>query len=381
MRIFDRLGDRKNLARNRMRYLVNDMGWEKFQNLVLKERAIVRATQSVVTRLKVDTTPDKITRPLKISDETGGSAPDGYARWLKTNTIKQKQSDYHSVFITLEAGDITSNQLSVLADIIRDFSSEGKARTGFVQNVALRYVHEDDLIPLYSKLLQSGLAKSGALTMTTPVGCSGTTSCNLALTNSHRLAKEIQRKFLELNLDTDKDLCDSSIKISGCPNSCGQHQIATIGFYGGGGRLGRDMYPNYTMSLGGRFDKDSMLGHHTARVPVKRVIPVVLKIIELFKQYKQPDDTLDKWINRIINGNESSDIKSVEDIKKIINPLLKSDSIWKSHALYLMAEYFYANGQPQKAKDFYTQIINLEKANNKIKLESQKRLNRELSEK
>ena len=70
MRIFDRLGDRKNLARNRMRYLVNDMGWEKFQNLVLKERAIVRATQSVVTKLKVDTTPDKITRPLKISDET-----------------------------------------------------------------------------------------------------------------------------------------------------------------------------------------------------------------------------------------------------------------------------------------------------------------------
>ncbi len=65
MRIFDRLGDRKNLARNRMRYLVNEMGWEKFQNLVLKERAIVKATQSVVTRLKVDTTPSKITRPLK----------------------------------------------------------------------------------------------------------------------------------------------------------------------------------------------------------------------------------------------------------------------------------------------------------------------------
>jgi len=96
MRIFDRLGDRKNLARNRMRYLVNDMGWEKFQNLVLKERAIVRATQSVVTRLKVDTTPDQIKRPLKITDESGNSTPDGYARWLKTNTVKQKQPEYHS---------------------------------------------------------------------------------------------------------------------------------------------------------------------------------------------------------------------------------------------------------------------------------------------
>jgi sulfite reductase (ferredoxin) len=323
MRIFDRLGDRKNLARNRMRYLVNDMGWEKFQNLVLKERAIVRATQSVVTKLKVDTTPDKIRRPLKISDESGSSsAPDGYARWLKTNTVKQKQSEYHSVFITLEAGDITSNQLSALANLIREFSSEGKARTGFVQNVALRYVHEDDLIPLYSTLLQSGLAKSGALTMSTPVGCSGTTSCNLALTNSHRLAKEIQRKFLELKLDEDDDLTDSSIKISGCPNSCGQHGIATIGFFGGGGRNGKDMYANYQMSLGGRFDGDTTLGQTCLRVPAKRVIPVILKIIELFKENKKPDDTLKSWIHRIINDSEDSAIKSIIDIKKILEPLV-----------------------------------------------------------
>ena len=323
MRIFDRLGDRKNLARNRMRYLVNDMGWEKFQNLVLKERAIVRATQSVVTKLKVDTTPDKIRRPLKISDENGGiSAPDGYARWLKTNTVKQKQTDYHSVFITLEAGDITSSQLTALASLIREFSSEGKARTGFVQNVALRYVHDDDLISLYSKLLQSGLAKSGALTMSTPVGCSGTTSCNLALTNSHRLAKEIQRKFLELKLDEDDDLTDSSIKISGCPNSCGQHGIATIGFFGGGGRNGKDMYANYQMSLGGRFDGETTLGQTCLRVPAKRVIPVILKIIELFKENKKSDDTLKSWIHRIINDSEDSAIKSIVDIKKILEPIV-----------------------------------------------------------
>ena len=322
MRIFDRLGDRKNLARNRMRYLVNDMGWEKFQNLVLKERAIVRATQSVVTKLKVDTTPDKITRPLKISDESGSSVPDGYARCLKTNTIKQKQSEYRSVFITLEAGDITSNQLNSMATLIREFSSEGKARTGFVQNVALRYVHEDDLVKLYSRLLETGLAKSGGLTMTTPVGCSGTTSCNLALTNSHRLAKEIQRKFLELKLDEDDDLADSSIKISGCPNSCAQHGIATIGFFGGGGRLGKDMYPNYQMSLGGRFDADTTLGQTCLRVPAKRVIPVVLKIIEMFKENKQSDDTLKSWIHRIVNDSEDSNIKSIADIKNILAPLV-----------------------------------------------------------
>ena len=321
MRIFDRLGDRKNMARNRMRYLVNDMGWEKFQNLVLKERAVVRTTQSVVTHLEVDHTPTEIKKSIRISDENGTLISDGYARWLKNNTLQQKQSEYYSVFLTLEAGDITSSQLTALSTIVREFSSEGHARAGFVQNIALRYVHEDDLPRLYSKLLAIGLAKSGALTMAAPVGCSGTTSCNLALTNSHRLAKEIQRKFLDLKLDQDDDLRDASIKISGCPNSCAQHGIATIGFFGGGGRVGREMYPNYQMSLGGRSDGETMLGATCHRIPAKRVIPVILKIIELFKKNKKSGDTLKVWIHRIVNGKEDSEIKSILDMRKALDPL------------------------------------------------------------
>ena len=321
IRIFDRLGDRKNLARNRMRYLVNDMGWDKFQNLVLKERSIVKATQSVIVKLNIDESVEEIKRPISVSNESP-SIPDGLVRWQKTNVEKQSQAGFNSVFIGLESGDITANQLRSIAEIIRDYSAEGFARNGFSQNIVIRYVHDNDLGSLYSKLLETGLAKTGALTMASAVGCSGTTSCNLALTNSHRLAKEVQRKFLELKLDDDDDLRDSTIKISGCPNSCGQHEVATIGFYGGGGRHGTDMFPNYTMSLGGRFDGGSMLGHHTARVPVKRVIPVILKIIELYKENKQSADTFTKWIDRIVHGNESSKINSVEDIKKEINSLL-----------------------------------------------------------
>ena len=321
IRIFDRLGDRKNLVRNRMRYLVNDMGWEKFQNLVLKERAIVKATQSVIVKLNVDETKNEIRRPISVSNDVA-SVPDGFARWQKTNVEKQSQDGFNSVFIGLESGDITANQLRSVAEIIRDYSAEGFARNGFSQNIVIRYVHDDDLKSMYSKLLESGLAKTGSLTMASAVGCSGTTSCNLALTNSHRLAKEVQRKFLELKLDEDDDLKDSTVKISGCPNSCGQHEIATIGFYGGGGRHEDNMFPNYTMSIGGRFDQGSMLGHHTARVPVKRVIPVILKIIQLFKENKQSDDTLAKWIDRIVHGNESSKVSSVEDIKKEISSLL-----------------------------------------------------------
>jgi len=321
IQIFDRLGDRKNLARNRMRYLVDEMGWGKFRNLILKQRTIVRATQSVIVRLNITQKPNEIKRPISVSSENG-SVPDGYARWLKTTTYRQKQDGYRAVFVTLESGDITANQLRAMAEITSDFSAEGFARNGFSQDIILRYVHESDLPKLYSRLLETGLANSGSLTMASPVGCSGTSSCNLALTNSHRLAKEVQRKFLELKLDEDDDLRDATIKISGCPNSCGQHEIATIGLFGGGARVGRDMYPNYSMSLGGRFDDKAMLGITCMRVPVKRTIPVILKIIELFKKNKQSDDTLSAWIDRIVHGNESSEIKSVKDMKNALSSLV-----------------------------------------------------------
>jgi len=321
LQIFDRMGNRKNMARNRMRYLVDEMGWDKFKNLVLKQRTIVRATQSVIVRLNINQKQNEIKRPISVSSENG-SVSDGYARWLKTTTYKQKQEEYSAVFITLESGDITASQLRAMAEITKDFSAEGFARNGFSQDIILRYVHESELPNLYSRLLEAGLANSGSLTMASPVGCSGTSSCNLALTNSHRLAKEIQRKFLELKLDEDDDLRDATIKISGCPNSCGQHEIATIGFFGGGARVGNDMYPNYSMSLGGRFDDKSMLGVMCMRVPVKRTIPVILKIIELFKKNKQSSDTLSAWIDRIVHGNELSEIKSVKDMKKVLSPLV-----------------------------------------------------------
>jgi sulfite reductase (ferredoxin) len=322
IRIFDRMGDRKNMARNRMRYLVDEMGWETFQNLVLKERAIVRATQSVIVKLDVNNTPQEIKRPITVSDTDGKLSQNGYSRWFKTSTFKQKQAGYYSTFINLEAGDITANQLYSLANICREFSAEGFARNGFTQDIVFRWIHENDLPRLYSRLLEAGLANPGSLTMASPIGCSGTTSCNLALTNSHRLAKEIQRKFLELKLDEDEDLRDSTIKISGCPNSCGQHEIATIGFYGGGGRVGKDMYPLYLMSLGGRADGEAMLGVNCMRVPAKRIIQVILKIIETFKKNKKPEDTLSSWLNRIVKGNENSQIKSVNDLKQILSPLV-----------------------------------------------------------
>lgn len=335
IRIFDRHGNRENMARNRMRYLVNEMGWEKFQKLILKERTILYMTTSESTRdlfsvhqysqnLISNSILNKMksNHKLPIVTESLSTDSSSYTRWLHTNTVEQKQQGYYTVFVTLGAGDITSNQLKSLATIIQDFSLEGVARNTPQQNFAIRYVHYTDLSKVYKKLHTTGLSNSGALTITSAVGCSGTTSCNLAITNSHRLAKEVQSKLLELGFDVDDSLRTSTIKISGCPNSCGQHEIATIGFFGGATRIGNTMAPVYTMLFGGRSDKDSKLGKPVMRVPAKRVIEVIQKIVELYKQEKN-SEPLDLWLDHVVNGNGPATIKNLEDIKTHLTPIVQ----------------------------------------------------------
>ena len=387
IRLFDRHGNRENMARNRMRYLVHEMGWEKFQRMVLKERSIVEMTTSYSTEQLFDVKSHEDTglvlqqqqqqqqqsnasasrimvaatntRPTKLPMLNGNITKDSPAfdRWLHTNAVPQKQERYFTVFITLGAGDITASQLRVLASAIRDYSAEGVARNTPQQNFALRYVRETDLPNLYERLASAGLSNPGALTIASAVGCSGTTSCNLAITNSHRLAKEVQRKFLELRLDTDDSLRDATIKISGCPNSCGQHEIATIGFFGGATRMNNTMTPTYTMLFGGSAGEAGELGRAIMRVPAKRVIDTTLKIIELYKNErgqvevataaspsgglgdgdKDDDDdseeknyhqyeTLHQWIIRLVKGQGSGSIKNIEDMKAALTEVTQLPS-------------------------------------------------------
>lgn len=327
VRLFDRLGNRENMARNRMRYLVNEMGWEKFQKLVIKERSSVEMTISLETlnRYKVDFEGTSIRqlsngKKLPLINEKVDINSDPYKRWIHSNVVPQKQNGYFVVFVTLGAGDITSNQLRSLAKTIQNYSGEGCARNTPNQNFAVRFVKAMDLPEFYNDLAKIGLANPGALTMSSAVGCSGTTSCNLAITNSHRLAKEIQSKFIELGLDTEDDLRDSTIKISGCPNSCGQHEIATIGFYGGASRIEGTMTPTYTMMFGGRDGEEGMLGRTVMRVPAKRVISTIIKIIEIYRQERIADESLTKWIGKLINGevNDKGEINNLDDIKRAL---------------------------------------------------------------
>jgi sulfite reductase (ferredoxin) len=329
VRLFDRNGNRENMARNRMRYLVNEMGWEKFQKMVLKERSIVMMTTALSTESMFNLSAEEEdqylpkenrngTKLLRMFREPNSSNTNAYDRWVHSNVIAQKQAGYYTVFVTLGAGDVTANQLRVLAGTIRELSMEGAARNTPQQNFAIRFVNGNDLPEFFNRLASVGLSNPGALTITSAVGCSGTTSCNLAITNSHRLAKEIQYKFLELGLDTDDMLFDSTIKISGCPNSCGQHEIATIGFFGGASRIGSVMAPTYTMLFGGSAGERGELGRVVMRVPAKRVIDTVLNIIEIYRKERGEGETLRQWIDQVLRGKAVGSIRDIEDIKRAL---------------------------------------------------------------
>jgi sulfite reductase (ferredoxin) len=337
IRLFDRHGNRENMARNRMRYLVHEMGWDKFQKMVLKERSVVEMTISDSTAKLFDVKKEEETRVLPKTVSNGRKLPmlnehitlesPAYERWLHTNVVPQKHEGYFTVFVTLGAGDITANQLRLLAGAIREFSAEGTARNTPQQNFAIRYIKGNDLRNFYDRLTSIGLANPGALTIASAVGCTGTTSCNLAITNSHRLAKEVQRKFLELGFDIDNTLRDSTIKISGCPNSCGQHEIATIGFFGGASRIGTAMAPTYTMLFAGDAGEQGKLGVTIMRVPAKRVVDTIKKIIEIYKHEKLSNETFSQWINKIVKGEGTGTVKNIENIKTILLPITQLPSM------------------------------------------------------
>jgi sulfite reductase (ferredoxin) len=346
IRLFDRHGNRENMARNRMRYLVHEMGWEKFQKMILKERSIVEMTTALSTaklfnventegsvRLAETKLSQSMVKLPVLGDHITPESPK-YERWLHTNVVPQKQAGYFTVFVTLEAGDITANQLRTLAGTIRELSVEGVARNTPQQNFAIRYIKGEELHEFYERLVSTGLGSSGALSITSAVGCSGTTSCNLAITNSHRLAKEVQRKFLELGFDTDWELRDSTIKISGCPNSCGQHEIATIGFFGGASRIGDAMAPTYTMLFGGNGGEQGELGKAIMRVPARRVIDTIQQIIKTYKNEKDGGQTLSQWINIIVKGEGTNRVRNLEDMKRLLLPVTQLPPIEKDPESY-----------------------------------------------
>ena len=225
-RIFARYGEKKNRNRARIKFLIQDMGIEKFKELVLEERKILPHDPRWIEYM--EEAAHFVEEPSRKAGESPATGSAEFQRWARTNIQPQKQKGYALLTVALPLGDITSNQLRALADIARRFTRE-TVRTTVEQNFVIRWVSQSDLPQIYEALKAANLAQPGAGAIVDVVSCPGTDTCKLGISSSRGLAAELRTRLAEKNFQFETPVENLHIKISGCFNSCGQHHVADLG--------------------------------------------------------------------------------------------------------------------------------------------------------
>ncbi|MEP7290341.1 MAG: nitrite/sulfite reductase [Chloroflexota bacterium] len=297
-RVFARLGEKKNRNRARMKFLVEQLGIEEFRRLVFEEREKLTPDERWTSYLE-DVAEYQET-PVRPSISLNGTPrPAGFEAWYATNIYRQRQPNYVVVYINLPLGDITSTQMFQLSDIARRYAGEN-VRTTVEQNIILRWVSEADLPALYAELDAIGLAEPGIDTIVDITSCPGTDTCKLGIASSRGLAGEL-RKQLAIKLPTlPPAVKELKIKISGCFNSCGQHHVADIGFFGNSRRSGNYLVPHFQLVMGGKWKENAgSYGVAVGAVPSKRVPDVLEAITNRFASERNEGETFQEWSARL----------------------------------------------------------------------------------
>ena len=271
--VFYRMGDRRNKRHNRLRFLIEDMGWEGFKKVYRKEFQELREKEYIVLR-KIDfLEQEEIDRGVpQIDDEE-------YNEFLRYSVSSQKQKGFVSVELRIPRGDISAERLAALAQLEKDFNRI-EFRTSLNQNLFICWVKSEDLYKLFLKLKDILLDFLYPQTLLDVVACKGASTCNLGLCNSPGLAEEIEdmakKEFLK-----KKVFRTLGIRLNGCPNSCAQHPIGKLSFYGMVRRVDNRPVPFYKFLLGGRKEAElTRLAEEIGIVPAKNVPHFLRDFIE-----------------------------------------------------------------------------------------------------
>ena len=296
-RVFAKYGEKKNRSRARIKFLIQDLGIEKFRELVLEERRILphdpRWTEYVRDAEEFQEAP------LKSAGKQPLLGSEAYQRWVKTNTRPQKQPGYAVVTIALPLGDITANQLRALADAARRFTTE-TIRTTVEQNIILRWISLSDLPELYKILEPAGLAAPGAETIVDITSCPGTDTCKLGISSSRGLAAELRKTLGEKSFQFDRPVENLHIKISGCFNSCGQHHVADLGFYGVSRKIAGYAVPHFQVVLGGEWGHNgASYGLPVMAIPSKHIPETVSRLVERYAAGREDGEMFKDFIKRM----------------------------------------------------------------------------------
>ncbi|MEP7288780.1 MAG: nitrite/sulfite reductase [Chloroflexota bacterium] len=297
-RVFARLGEKKNRNRARIKFLVQQLGIEEFRRLVFEERETLSKDERWTDYL--NELPNYSEIPAKPPISLNGHVkPNGFESWYQTNIYQQRQAGYVVAYINLPLGDLTAPQMFKLADIARKYAGDN-VRTTVEQNIVLRWISEADLPELYTELKAIGLADPGIGTIVDITSCPGTDTCKLGIASSRGLAGEL-RNQLAAKIPTLPDAVkELKIKISGCFNSCGQHHIADIGFFGNSRRSGNYLVPHFQLVLGGKWKENGgSYGLAIGAVPSKRVPDVLEAITTRFANERSDGESFQNWVTRL----------------------------------------------------------------------------------
>jgi sulfite reductase beta subunit-like hemoprotein len=323
LRVFHRLGDYEHKQRNRMKFLIKELGWARWREEYQRELNACRLRGQVPT-LDIDppaseAKPDwpkdpsplvgHIASRISAGRVSGpGIAPqvvpifqpgdEVYAHWRTTNVRPQKHFGHVLAIATVPLGDLTSEQMRVLGELSRAYA-DGTVRVTTDQNLLFRWVNESDVRQLYHRLAAAGLGTADAATIADVTSCPGAESCRLAVTQSRGLGR-----MLEEHVRARPDLIAAAngarIKISGCPNGCGQHHIATLGFQGSVRRLGSRAVPQYFVMVGGgATDTGAVFGRLAAKIPARRIADAVERLIALYARGREAGESADTYFGRV----------------------------------------------------------------------------------
>ncbi len=312
LRTFDHYGNRDKKLRARMKWLVDTMGIDELRERIVKERRFLRASATWpgglpdVVRERGDEpaggTPETGRITTEVADGAGNGAgrpvelraTDPFRRWEQANVVRGVANGTVSAVAHAPLGDLTAEQLRALADVQRDFDAD--VRITNRQNLVLRGLTDADLRGVYDRLADVGMAAPGAELARDVVACPGADTCNLGVTQSRGLADAIGESLEEAGLAETGGV---RVNISGCTNSCGQHHVADIGFFGAERRAHGASAPGYQMLLGGHLgDMEVEFGEKATKLPAKRAAEAVVRVVGRFAAEREAGEAFAGWLAR-----------------------------------------------------------------------------------
>ena len=314
MRIFDRQEWlRVNRARARIKVFVDKYGIEELRKQAEEELQgdwVGERDFSIEQRLFVDDERESAPAPPRAYGSPNGDLSE-YERFRTANVREQKQEGFVTVEAKVTRGDLSPEQFRALAKIMRDYAG-GYARTTVQQNFVLRWVREECVYDLWKALCEHGLGGHGSREIDDVVSCPGTDSCKLGITSSMGLNQAVQERIESLEI-TDELTRKLNIKISGCPNGCGQHHVASIGFTGASIKVGEHTIPAYIPHVGGVFEGgDVQFGTRLKlRLPSKRVPDAIERWIKQYEANREDGEQWNAYLERVGVAGLEAEVKDL----------------------------------------------------------------------